>query len=63
VRLFEERLIEQALKEAKGMVSRAARLLGFKHHESLNYRLQNRDKNLQSARKPAGQRRRSIIRH
>ncbi len=60
--MFEERLIELALKEAKGKLTCAARLLGFKHHESLNYRLQNRNKTLQSARKPATARKRSIIR-
>lgn len=62
VRLFEERFIEIALRDAKGMVSVAARLLGFKHHESLNYRLTHRNKTLQSARKPAEPRKRSIIR-
>ncbi|HVF41792.1 MAG TPA: helix-turn-helix domain-containing protein [Pyrinomonadaceae bacterium] len=62
VRSFEERLIEQALAEARGSVSRAARLLGFKHHESLNWRLKNRNKNLLPSRTPARKRRRSIIR-
>jgi transcriptional regulator with GAF, ATPase, and Fis domain len=63
VRLFEERLMKLALKDAKGSVTRAARLLGFKHHQSLNYRLDNRNKSIQSARKPAEPRKRSIMRH
>ncbi|MFN2480623.1 MAG: tetratricopeptide repeat protein [Pyrinomonadaceae bacterium] len=62
VRSFEERLIEQALADARGSVSRAARLLGFKHHESLNWRLKNRNKALLPSRTPAVKRRRSIIR-
>jgi tetratricopeptide (TPR) repeat protein len=62
VKNFEERLIEQALADASGSVSRAARLLGFKHHESLNWRLKNRNKSLLQARTPARPRRRSIIR-
>lgn len=62
VRRFEERLIEQALADARGSVSRAARLLGFRHHESLNWRLKNRNKTLLPARTPARRRRRSIIR-
>ncbi len=62
VQRFEERLIEQALKDTRGMVSHAARLLGFRHHETLNWRLKNRNKNLADARKPIKPRRRSIIR-
>lgn len=62
VQRFEERLIELALKDSRGMVSHAARLLGFRHHETLNWRLKNRNKNLADARKPIKPRRRSIIR-
>jgi tetratricopeptide (TPR) repeat protein len=61
VREFEERLIEQALADARGSVSRAARLLGFRHHESLNWRLRNRNKSLLPSRTPVRKRRRSII--
>jgi transcriptional regulator with PAS, ATPase and Fis domain/Flp pilus assembly protein TadD len=61
VQRFEERLIEKALRDAQGKVSSAARLLGFKHHESLNWRLKNRNKGLLSARTPAKPRKRSII--
>ncbi|HEV2799695.1 MAG TPA: sigma 54-interacting transcriptional regulator [Pyrinomonadaceae bacterium] len=63
VQRFEERLIEKALRDAQGKVSNAARLLGFKHHESLNWRLKNRNKNLLGARTPAKPRRRSIIKN
>jgi transcriptional regulator with PAS, ATPase and Fis domain len=62
VRLLEERFIELALKHTKGMVSRAAKLLGFKHHESLTHRLKYKNKNLLPARTPAKPRKRSIIR-
>lgn len=62
VQRFEEELIERALHDAAGKVSHAARLLGFKHHESLNWRLKNRNKNLSAARLPAKPRKRSIIR-
>jgi transcriptional regulator with GAF, ATPase, and Fis domain/Tfp pilus assembly protein PilF len=61
VQRFEEHLIEKALRDAQGKVSNAARLLGFKHHESLNWRLKNRNKALLSARTPAKPRKRSII--
>lgn len=63
VRRFEARFIELALKEAKGRISQAAHLLGFKHHESLTSLLDNRHKDLQGARQPATKRRRSIIRY
>jgi tetratricopeptide (TPR) repeat protein len=58
---YEERLIERALADARGSVSRAARLLGFRHHESLNWRLRNRNKSLLQARTPARKRRRSVV--
>ncbi|MGI9107550.1 MAG: sigma 54-interacting transcriptional regulator [Pyrinomonadaceae bacterium] len=61
VQRFEEHLIEKALRDAGGKVSTAARLLGFRHHESLSWRLKNRNKNLLAARTPAKTRRRSII--
>ncbi len=61
VRLLEERFIELALKEAKGMITCAARLLGL-HHDTLNYRLTHKNKNLQHKRTPMEPRKRSIIR-
>ncbi len=61
VRLYEGRFIELALKEAKGMVSHAARLLGFKNHKSLNYHLEHKHKNLRSIKKASSPRKRSIF--
>jgi transcriptional regulator with PAS, ATPase and Fis domain len=61
VRRFESRFIELALKEAKGRVSQAARLLGFKHHESLTSLLTTKHKELLEVRVPPAPRRRSII--
>lgn len=63
VRRFEAHFIELALKEADGHVSRAARLLGFKHHESLSSLLETKHRELLEIRVPASPRRRSIIRH
>lgn len=62
VRRYESHLIERALKDADGMVSRAAQLLGFKHHQSLVSLLKNRHKQLLHVRTPIVPRKRSIIR-
>ena len=62
VRRYESHLIERALKDADGMVSRAAQLLGFKHHHSLVSLLKNRHKHLLHVRTPIVPRKRSIIR-
>ncbi|HZG51120.1 MAG TPA: response regulator [Pyrinomonadaceae bacterium] len=62
VRRYESHLIERALKEADGMVSRAAQMLGFKHHHSLVSLLKNRHKHLLHVRTPIVPRKRSIIR-
>ncbi|HZH91853.1 MAG TPA: response regulator [Pyrinomonadaceae bacterium] len=62
VRRYESHLIERALKDADGMVSRAAQWLGFKHHHSLISLLKNRHKHLLHARTPIVPRKRSIIR-
>jgi len=62
VRRYESHLIERALRDADGMVSRAAQWLGFKHHHSLVSLLKNRHKHLLHARTPIVPRRRSIIR-
>ncbi|HEX8475171.1 MAG TPA: response regulator [Pyrinomonadaceae bacterium] len=61
VQRYEARVIERALKDANGVVSRAARLLGFKHHHSLIAILQGRHRELLHARSPVVPRRRSII--
>jgi transcriptional regulator with PAS, ATPase and Fis domain len=57
---YEASLIKLALENAKGSVTRAARLLGVTH-QRLCSMLQGRHKNLLVAKKPAQQRRRSII--
>jgi tetratricopeptide (TPR) repeat protein len=59
---YEAELIERALKDAGGVVSRAAKLLGFNHHQTFVALLNNRHKSLLHARKPIIPRRRSIIR-
>jgi two-component system response regulator PilR (NtrC family) len=61
VRLYEARLIRQALAMSNGSVVRAARLLGITH-QSLSFILQGRHKSLQEATNLAGKRKRSIIR-
>lgn len=62
VRQNQQRFIELAIRDAGGSVSRAARLLGFKHHESLRSLINNRFQHLSDARAPERPRRRSIIR-
>src|SRR5947207_1514476 len=52
----------RALKDAGGVVTRAAQLLGFKHHNSLISRINKRHTNLLQARSPVLPRKRSIIR-
>ena len=59
---YERRVIERALTDAGGMVSRAAKLLGFTYHQSLISLLNHRHKDLLTARTPIMPRRRSIIR-
>ncbi|HEV2800762.1 MAG TPA: tetratricopeptide repeat protein [Pyrinomonadaceae bacterium] len=62
VRRYESHLIERALKDADGMVSKAAQYLGFKHHHSLISLLKNRHQHLLHVRTPIVPRKRSIIR-
>jgi CheY-like chemotaxis protein len=62
VRRYESHLIERALRDAEGMVSKAAQLLGFKHHQSLVSILKSRHKQLLHVRTPIVPRKRSIIR-
>lgn len=57
---YEANLIRLALETAKGSVTRAARLLGVTH-QRLSSMLQGRHKNLLTAKKPAQQRRCSIM--
>jgi len=60
VRQFESTLIRQALEEANGSVTRAARTLGLTH-QGLCYILNHRHKSLLSARAPIRVRRKSVI--
>lgn len=57
---FEARLIEQALEEARGSVTKAARLLGLTH-QTLGTILNTRHKSLASKRTPVRKRLRSIF--
>lgn len=58
---YEGRIIERALRDASGVVSRAAHLLGFKHHSSLINRLNSRHRELLSVRTPVEPRKQSLI--
>jgi DNA-binding NtrC family response regulator len=60
VRLYEERLIAQALKDSHGKVTKAAQLLGLKH-QTLIAIIESRHKRLTDLRTPAQPRRRSIM--
>jgi DNA-binding NtrC family response regulator len=60
LREFEARLIEQALEEAGGGVTKAARLLGMRYQTFTNL-LNTRHKKLLKKRTPAKKRKRSII--
>jgi tetratricopeptide (TPR) repeat protein len=52
IRRYERYLIQRALHDAGGMVTRAAKLLGFSHHHSLNALLKGRHKQLLCLRTP-----------
>ena len=60
---YEAELIQSALRDAGGGVSHAARLLGFRHHQTFVALLNNRHKNLLHARNPVVPRRRSSRSH
>ena len=57
----ERALIERALRDANGSVTRAARLLGFKHHQSLISLINSRHKELLKTRTAVRKRRRHIF--
>jgi tetratricopeptide (TPR) repeat protein len=57
---YEAELIERALKDAGGVVSHAAKLLGFRHHQTFVALLNNRHRSLLHARTPVVPRRRSV---
>jgi tetratricopeptide (TPR) repeat protein len=56
IRRYERYLIQRALQDAGGMVTRAAKLLGFTHHHSVNALLNGRHKELLSLRTPVAPR-------
>lgn len=60
VREFESTLLRQALEEANGSVTRAARALGLTH-QGLCYIINHRHRSLLSARAPIRVRRKSLI--
>ncbi len=60
---YEAELISRALRDADGVVSRAAKLLGFRHHQTFVALLNNRHKGLLGERRPVIPRRRSLINH
>ena len=55
---YEAELIGRALRDADGVVSHAARLLGFRHHQTFVALLNNRHRELLAARNPIIPRRR-----
>ena len=57
----EKALIERALRDAKGSVTKAARLLGFKHHQSLIALINTRHNDLLKTRSAVRKRRRHIF--
>lgn len=59
LRNYERFLIKQALEDAGGIMTRAAQLLGFKHHHSLGSLLNKRHSDLRPA--PVVPRKRSLI--
>lgn len=61
VRRYEGRLIECALKDAGGIVSRAARLLGYEHHVTIVNKINKWHRHLLSVRSPIIQRNQSLM--
>jgi hypothetical protein len=59
---YEAELIGRALRDADGVVSHAAKLLGFKHHQTFVALLNHRHKSLLHVRNPIIPRRRSVAR-
>ena len=61
IKKIESRFIEQALRDSGGSVSKASRLLGFKHHQSLISLLGARHQDLQDRRSIKRKRNRRLI--
>jgi CheY-like chemotaxis protein/tetratricopeptide (TPR) repeat protein len=57
----ERAVIERALRDAGGSVTRAARLLGFRHHQSLVSVINSRHKELLKTRSPVRKRRQHLF--
>jgi hypothetical protein len=60
LRRFEASLIYRALRKTGGVVTRAAKMLGFRHYGSLQHLLNTRHKALQPARTPVVRRKRGL---
>ncbi len=60
LKAYEARVIERALRESDGRVSRAAKLLGV-NHQKLTYLLEMRHKDLLPARSPVVKRKRTVF--
>ena len=58
---YEARFIAEALERAQGSVTRAAQLLGFKHHGSLAGLIERKHPELLSKRSPVVRRKRSVV--
>jgi CheY-like chemotaxis protein len=61
VRRYEKSLIERALRDAGGVLTRAARLLGYQNHNSLNKKLRHKYPELLRQRTPAKERKQSLM--
>lgn len=61
VRAFEKSLIERALRDSGGAVTKAARLLGFRHHQSLISLINGRHRDLLGTRSAVRKRRRPLL--
>src|SRR5207302_6471154 len=61
VRAGEEAVIERALRDAGGSVTKAAQLLGFKHHQSLISLINTRHKKLLNKRSAVRKRRQHLF--
>ena len=58
---YERRVIEVALRQARGSVSHAAKLLGYKHHQTFVATLNMRHKDLAGARNPVVPRNKALF--
>ncbi len=61
VRDAERKVIRRALREAEGSVTKAAHMLGFKHHQSLINLINSRHRQLMNERSTVRRRKRTIL--